>query len=541
MASDDLEALLIRKDMAGAEAACLRLLAEHPEDAMLWEFRGRTACIRGDLSHAEAYFERAMDLNPHAPEPVFGLARCAARRRKMSKAAHHARRALALGLSGDRTHLAKVWLCYGLLGTGQRADGLAALASYAPWFAQLPDSAFADDAFVRGALAAAAAANDMALAERFFRLRASERTAILSLTCAPVATVAGWCVAHDVSLMTVENERPVAYAATTPYSVDVDYRAQAARMTSLAGGQWVPGWDFVIASDGTVLSDSGYLSLTAPMGNVLHFDFAQAALVIHQAPAKRAHVDAEVLYLSAPTVPNFGHWMIDFLPRLRGRDHLPPGTRIAVPEDLGQKHLDTLALMGVSEADLIRCRRDTQYTFRTLHVFLPGRAMPPNPSHVHLVRRHFFKPIAASGPRPKRIFLARTSVGTRMIANHAEVQAVLDEAGFVSLEMADLTIAQQRDRLAEAEILLGAYGTNLLALYFAPAGCNVIALMDPKMEDPTIAHTAAVLGMKHQNLTCKAAHKSALARHGKDYDIVVDCDELRRRLAEIAADDRSAG
>src|SRR5262245_59269756 len=110
MATPDLEDLLRRKDLAAAEDACRRLLAERPDDAAVWEFCGRAALASGDLAAAETSFNRAVDLDPQAPSPVFGLAMCCARRQRLGKAGKHALKALKLGLTGDDIHRANVWV-----------------------------------------------------------------------------------------------------------------------------------------------------------------------------------------------------------------------------------------------------------------------------------------------------------------------------------------------------------------------------------------------------------------------------------------------
>jgi capsular polysaccharide biosynthesis protein len=330
----------------------------------------------------------------------------------------------------------------------------------------------------------------------------------------------------------------VSIPPTSPYSRPFNYRTEPVQIVALSGAEWVPGWDFVIASDGTVLDGSGYQRLRTPMATLPHFYLEGADRVIHPYPDRQVSLDAEVLLLSAPTHPNFGHWTIDFLPRLRALDFVKvPNLKIAVPENLGTKRLDTLARFGIGEDRLLRCRNDTRYRFRTLHVPLPGPSMPdPNPSNVDFVRaRH--DPRSPDGPPrtgPKRVYLSRASIGTRQIANKAELDALLVREGFVSADMANLSIAEQRQFLGNAEILLGAPGTNMLALYLAPAGCTVIAMMLNADSDPPIAQTAAFLGMHHQYLLCSPAELRGLAYHAKDADMVVDCVELKRRLRELA-------
>ena len=138
-------------------------------------------------------------------------------------------------------------------------------------------------------------------------------------------------------------------------------------------------------------------------------------------------------------------------------------------------------------------------------------------------------PVAVSGG-----FLARSSVGTRMIANQAEFDATLAAEGFISRDMADLSIAEQRELLSDAEVLVGAMGTNLLALYFAPPGCRVMVVIDDVELDIVIAQTCAMVGQSCEYLISTPARASNRAMHSRDLDFEVDCAAFRERLRERA-------
>lgn len=99
--------------------------------------------------------------------------------------------------------------------------------------------------------------------------------------------------------------------------------------------------------------------------------------------------------------------------------------------------------------------------------------------------------------------------------------------------MTDLTIDQQRDLVRDAKLIVGTMGTNLLGLYFAPASCTVIGIIDDPAQDPLIAPTAAILGMDCQYFIAKSAGVSAKALHDRDTDFQVDCAAFRQRLREI--------
>jgi capsular polysaccharide biosynthesis protein len=420
---------------------------------------------------------------------------------------------------------------------GEKEAGIALLAAQAPHYAQMDKVAFSDETLARDALACAVCGGDAQLASRILTLR-SAGAAGVAFRCGPTANLTAWCAQNGAPISLIEPPCDVGLPATTGYSQPFSYRTDPILFVALAGAEWVPGWDFVVAPDGTVLDGSGYLPLKTAMSTLPHFHVEGADLAVYPYPERYEEIDADVLFLSAPTHANFGHWTIDFLPRLRGLDLVDvPNLKIAVPEDLGRKRFDTLALWGIRDEQLLRCRRDTRYRFRTLHVLVPGASMPhPNPSNVDFVRaRHdpmTLNPALRTGPQ--RIFLARTGIGTRLIANAAEFEALLAQEGFVSKDMADLSIAEQRQLLSNADVLLGVAGTNMLALYFAPVGCNVISLLQRTDIDPPIAQTAAVLGMYHQFFVCAPAEDRGLSTHAKDTDIVVDCAELKRRLDEIA-------
>jgi capsular polysaccharide biosynthesis protein len=492
---------------------------------------GERALTAKDFDTAERHFTRATEIDPSAPQPLFAMARLCDRRGATTRAGKFAQKALARGLSGDAVPLANAWYAGLLIAKGEVAEGVGLLAHHVGAFREWPDADFADTSIAKAAVLSAVCAGDVGLASRVFAVLSPHNT-WRPMSCAPALTVEDWCAHHGISVVELVAPMEVTVPASSPYSRPSAYRTQPVLFAALPGAQWVPGWDFVIASDGVVLTNSGYVPLPTAMSTLPHFYLAAAGRVIHYTAPNFEHIDDDVLFLSAPTSPNIGHWLINFLPRLRALD--VPGLadiKIAVPENIGTKSLHLLALCGISEDRLIRCRLDTQYSFRTLHLLMPGEAEPPNPAVVDFVRQRLYAPAKTLGDAPKRIYLSRASVGTRQVANAQDFEALLQQEGFVSLDMADLSIAQQQEVLSGAEILMGVYGSNLLAYYFAPPGCTVITLLNKLEYDITTAPAVGFLGMTHQDLVCPA--QGGRVYHTKDADLVVDCVELKRRLDEI--------
>lgn len=316
--------------------------------------------------------------------------------------------------------------------------------------------------------------------------------------------------------------------ATTRWSRSDEYETAPTTILELEA-EWVPGWDFVIA-DGCVLNGSGYFQLSMPVATRPHYYSRALNWVAYERPAEMMEIDEEVLFLSAPINGHVGHWMLDFLPRLIGG--AGSGLRVAVPANLTQKHFDMLDAFGYDHARRILCDPRHVYHFKKLWVFSPGKYYPPNPKHVEFVRRGFFD---AGQPMPgKRLFLSRGKVNTRLISNAEEFDRFLNEKSFEIVDMELLSFQAQKDLLRDAEVLLGPFGSNLLALYSAPPGCTIISLLDDPEMDPTLAQTSYFLGMKHQDFVCSSSGSSvAPLVTKKDVDYFVNIEELDKRLSAI--------
>jgi capsular polysaccharide biosynthesis protein len=375
------------------------------------------------------------------------------------------------------------------------------------------------------------AANDDRHAAWIMRTLYPESAHTLPLAVSPMASLADWCSAHGAACRVVLPPQPVSIPQTSPYTKFYEYTTEAAVLASLPQASWLPGWDFVLGADKTVIADSGYMPITYVTPSRPHKYYADAGAVIHYAPREQVFVPGETLYLSAPYVGHMGHWIVDFLPRLMGREYLGTGVKIAVPSDITEKQIESLALFGVAEQSLILCDTSKAYVFEMLHCYRPGNYIPPNPVHARYVRERLSTPRA---PTPgKRIFLSRKSVQTRLAANDVEFRACLAEQGFIEADMADLSFAEQARLLNDAEVLLGLFGSNLLANYQAPADCTVIGVTDAPDDDPTIPHTCFLFGQRHQFLVSEAAADPGHKRYKNDRDLLVDCEELRRRLRTL--------
>ncbi len=532
----EIQACVAAGNFAGAEAICADLLTQHASNAAVWQMRGDVALMANNTTDAEAHYRWATMLAPGSAAAWLGLARSSAANDRAAPAGTAAARALELGLSEDGTAAAREIMAHDFFARGLLMEGRAQLAALTPFYRARLKEGRTDAETLAGALPAALCAGNVAFAQRILDLTYPQAGGVGPVAIAAIAKLQDWCEANGVPCAVIDPPRKVKLAATTPYSRADSYKTPPVLYAQIPGGQMVPGWDYVIAPDGTVLEDTGYLKIVHVFNHLPHAYFPAAGLAAHKAPAREVFVDEDVLWLGAPMHNHMGHFLIDFMPRLQGLALAGKKLKVAIPDTLmGRKYFDTLACAGLQESDVIRCSPDARYRFRTLHVYRHGISMPPHPQHVAYLQGLLRKDPEPGKSRPKRFFFSRDRIASRLVVNAGEFQKVLDDYGFVTVDMPTLSLAEQRELFSEAEIMLGAIGTDLFAVYFAPQGCNVITLQwDTTWKlDAYNPQTCALLGLKHQFFLCPETRASRNSRSWLDLDFTVDCAALRRRLDEL--------
>ncbi|MCB2106596.1 MAG: DUF563 domain-containing protein [Rhodobacteraceae bacterium] len=535
-----IERLIAAGDFTGAEDVCVQNADRERDNPVFWKVRGDIALMAGRWKDAEGHYRWTIMLAPNSAPAWLGIARAQVSGGKANIADTAAKTALALGLAEENAIAAYEIVANAHFARGETQDGRDVLAHFAPVYrTKIAAEKRPATEVLRSALPAALCAGDIALLKTALEMMYPHAGRIAHMTIAPIAPMQEWCKDAGVQCRVIDQAHEIELAPTTPYSRADSYTTDPILFASIPGGQWVSGWDFAIGSDGTVIEDSGYMDIKHVFNHAPHVYFPSAKLVGHRSSAQIINVDEDVLWVSAPMHNHIGHWLIDFLPRLIGRALAGnPRLKVVVPETLtGAKFTETLAMAGVADADIIRCRHDAHYRFRSLNVYRAGHSMPPHPAHVKYVRDLLRpEPVPSSpGGRAKRVYFARTGIDSRRVINEQDFHRVLDDHGFVTIDLATHSVAEQRDLLAEAEILVGAIGTDLLGMYFVPAGSTVIAMQWEKswVIDPVIPQTCAMLGLKHQFLICAKSGRSRNARSHMDFDLEVDCAELDRRLREI--------
>lgn len=182
--------------------------------------------------------------------------------------------------------------------------------------------------------------------------------------------------------------------------------------------------------------------------------------------------------------PNFGHFIFEYLMRLAVFDLagvLKRDLPVVIYDNLPRRWLGFFALAGVAESRLVQIPIDRPPAFKKVWVSSCPNSRDSHGSHrmwpaaIHWLRARLLSNAGTSTP-PKRVYLGRKNARWRRVQNEGAVVALLDRYAFQSVEMSEMTAAEQVQVIRNAEIIVVACGATSVMTQLAPEHCIVIHL-----------------------------------------------------------------
>jgi capsular polysaccharide biosynthesis protein len=199
---------------------------------------------------------------------------------------------------------------------------------------------------------------------------------------------------------------------------------------------------------------------------------------------KILEIEETVVLLCGPAYQMYGHWLVDFLPRLHvltalGYDIC--SLRYLLPHNLIDFSYQWLSLLGISKDQIISYDVVTEQC-RIRHALIPtglrgnSRASPLLRSAMQDFKGRLQQNPAA--PATRRLYISRRAWPnfSRNLSNVEAVETVFEKHGFEMIAPEKLTIKQQVQLFSESLILAGEYGSALHNSIFAPRQATVMAL-----------------------------------------------------------------
>ena len=224
-------------------------------------------------------------------------------------------------------------------------------------------------------------------------------------------------------------------------------------------------------------------------------------LLAARLPTRRVRGTLAVIY--GPGHQTYGHWLVDFLPRLWvlaecGYDLT--ALRYVVPPELTTVARKLLAHMGIGRSQLVPYRYWRE-------VIRADRLLLPTGLRVHNRIAGQFRaatafwtgrlgkvaPEAGDAPAATRLFVSRTRViGARILSNREQIEAAAAARGYAIVHPQELPLGKQAVLFSQARLIVGEYGSALHGAVYARPGTLTVGLRGtarhPSFVQSGIAH-----------------------------------------------------
>jgi len=288
---------------------------------------------------------------------------------------------------------------------------------------------------------------------------------------------------------------------------------------------WVPSVTMVaidggcVAGQGHVLRPDGSLVLSHDLINLLPDlpqrlrDAGHPAAPSHPwewqlraaALRQRRRVAAEALFAPVLYIHNFGHSLLEMLPRIAVAQQLGLGALpLILPRQTPAFVLEMLSAAGVAPAQL-RYFEPWSEVVSAGRLFLPG--LPLRNGVLHPWCAAFFGRFAARflprsrGGGPRRFFLSRQRWEGRdfplSLTNRAEVTRLLEGAGFATVFIEELPLAEQVRLFRDAEAIVAEDGSAAHGSIFSAPGTPLLIL---RSAERSLHYHLAVAALRRQRL-----------------------------------------
>jgi len=277
-------------------------------------------------------------------------------------------------------------------------------------------------------------------------------------------------------------------ALTPPRTIPMPrpYRRELSRQRSV----WLPAVSVVALPGGRF--DGRWLDVTTSAGELLtELSFyspgtwyREAKLRLAQAPRPQAprHLTGDVAVIASPHAHyNYFHWLFNAVPRfeLLRRAGLTPGRAswYIFGGPTFPYHVETLTRLGIPLEKIAVCGLDQHVTADRLWATASLQAAGQRSVWVADFLRELF--LDDAPPGRLRLYVSRRDAARHPLVNEAEVEAWLIERGFEVVLPRTMTVRQQAQLFAQAEVVVGPNGAGLGNIVFCPTGAKVIELFSP--------------------------------------------------------------
>ncbi|MBB5765938.1 capsular polysaccharide biosynthesis protein [Methylorubrum rhodesianum] len=224
---------------------------------------------------------------------------------------------------------------------------------------------------------------------------------------------------------------------------------------------------------------------------------------------------------------NYGHWLIEVLPKLSILNGTNLFSALLLPQCTG-KMFDVIdSSVKMISGDLYKKEYISSSAVRVRELVvvdgLTHHGIHMSPLALNAARdlRNFASPL-----KNKKIFVSRQSVLSRRISNFDEVENLLHEHGFRTVDPAEHTLKEQIDIFSGAEIIVGTMGAGMTNVVFSDPSSYVVNFAPSNMPDTFFYLLSCHKHHQYIEMRCEVDGN----RGAWDGDIHVNLEELKHVL-----------
>lgn len=208
-------------------------------------------------------------------------------------------------------------------------------------------------------------------------------------------------------------------------------------------------------------------------------------------------IQPNLVLLKQAWAGNYGHWLIEILPRLAVLAERMPLAECHYILHGWERHAvpvfkDSMRWCGIPEDRLLITHGDP-IDVAELYFPLPVGEHPwiHSPFVIRFLEELAARVRAATHEggvvpetvAPQRVYLSRNRFGSRLLLNEGEVMRILDDRGYRVIHPEQMTFTEQVLALSNARFVVGNLGAGMTNAVFARRGVRMLALVSERMGD----------------------------------------------------------
>lgn len=226
----------------------------------------------------------------------------------------------------------------------------------------------------------------------------------------------------------------------------------------------------------------------------------------------------------SPRYPNYYHWMIETVPRIRYLRAYEAQTgndvTLLIPDDLPSWAEETLTLLEWPESKI---ERGISSVYCIDWLLIPSFPELLAEDYQWVRRQILDGTSTVQSPidSDKNIFISRSNTIERRIVNETETMEMLSKYDFELVRLEEYSLSQNSKMFNNADVIVSPHGAGLTDLIFC-TDSTVVELFGSKIKPP-YERLASVLNVEYASLECTP----------KSTDIVVNPEKLESKIKQI--------